>query len=137
VAGNPCSLCTKGCCNAEVMSKLQDMAFGQDDKCCYKEASSRVRAAAENALNACKNKTAPTTAPLTPIKETPIEAPRKEVPIESPPAPKELPVEPSSNPRVSRNVTMMSYPQPAPYSQPAPFPPSTRTIPAVQLIPNN
>ena len=62
VAGNPCKNCDKsGCCNAEVMNKLNEIANGQDAKGCFKEASSRVRAAAANALNACrrKNPTAP------------------------------------------------------------------------------
>ena len=50
-AGNPCQNCDRnGCCNAAVMTKLEEMAHGQDEKGCFKEASSRVRAAAENAL---------------------------------------------------------------------------------------
>jgi hypothetical protein len=54
-AGNHCDKCEKNsCCNAAVMSKLHEMAYEQDDKGCYKEASARVRAAATNALNACR-----------------------------------------------------------------------------------
>ena len=34
-AGNPCKQCEKnGCCNAAVMNKLQELAYGQDDQCC-------------------------------------------------------------------------------------------------------
>ena len=33
-AGNPCKQCEKnGCCNAVVMNKFQEMAYGQDDQC--------------------------------------------------------------------------------------------------------
>ena len=48
-AGNLCQHCDRtGCCSASVMSKLEEMAHGQDEKGCFKETSSRVRAAAEN-----------------------------------------------------------------------------------------
>lgn len=54
-SGNPCNRCeNRGCCNAAVMNKLQDIAFGLDDKGCFKEPSAEVRAAAQNALSACK-----------------------------------------------------------------------------------
>jgi hypothetical protein len=87
VAGNPCKHCDKsGCCNAEVMNKLNDMAYGQDAKGCCKEPSERVRQAAANALNACKRKN-PTT-PMIPVPETvpegserkPIPAPNEDIP---------------------------------------------------------
>ena len=55
-AGTPCALCGTSCCNAQVMSKLHDMAYGTDEKNCPLEASCRVRAAASAALNACRNK---------------------------------------------------------------------------------
>jgi hypothetical protein len=56
-AGHPCKNCERnGCCNAAVMSKLEEIAHGQDETGCCKEASPRVRAAAENALNACRRK---------------------------------------------------------------------------------
>jgi hypothetical protein len=129
-AGNPCHICGKSCCNAEVMSKLNDMAYGQDDKCCYKEPSARVRAAAENALNACKNKTGPSTAPMpTPIEEPtapqkPMEEPTApkgggtiEQPAPHPAAPRELPAEPNNQPQGRRNSTM-SYPPSAPLPPP-------------------
>jgi hypothetical protein len=86
VAGNPCCHCEKTCCNAEVMGKLYEMAYGQDEQCCYKEASGRVRAAAEMALNACRSKVGPTTAPQGPgPTPPPVEVPgKKEVPRPSP-----------------------------------------------------
>jgi hypothetical protein len=76
VAGNCCDQCGNTCCNASAMTKLQDVATGMrpDNPCCYKEASPRVRCAAEQALNACKNKVPPrpvvepTPGPGTPIK---------------------------------------------------------------------
>jgi hypothetical protein len=67
------------------MAKLNELAHGQDEQGCSKEASARVRAAAENALNACRRKTAPTQ----PASLQPIPEKQKEVPIEGPsPAPK-------------------------------------------------
>jgi len=88
-AGNPSTVCNENsCCSAEVMTKLQEMAFGKDAKGCWKEPSPRVRAAAENALNACREVHRPgTPAGLPPKpKEVPVEAPPKEVPSETPPA---------------------------------------------------
>jgi hypothetical protein len=104
VAGNPCKNCDKsGCCNAEVMNKLNDVATGQDAKGCWKESSSRVRAAACNALNACRLKN-----PTTPMQ--PIPDGGKELPVEgTEPGSKELPSEPGSNGRTPT---------------PAPLPPS-------------
>jgi hypothetical protein len=104
VAGNPCKNCDKsGCCNAEVMNKLNDVANGQDAKGCWKESSSRVRAAAANALNACRQKN-----PTTPMQ--PIPDGGKELPVEgTEPGTKELPSEPGSNGRTPT---------------PAPLPPS-------------
>ena len=90
-AGNPCKNCDKtGCCNAEVMNKLNEMAHGQDAKGCFVESSARVRAAATNALNACKRKN-----PTTPMQPIPIQD--KELPVEgAQPGTKELPTEPNS-----------------------------------------
>ena len=93
VAGNPNNVCGKGCCNAAIMNKLHEMAYGQDEQCCNKEASPRVRAAAANALDACRRKHPPGAAPA---KETgkelpqdPTEAPKKELPgpADQPPLP--------------------------------------------------
>jgi hypothetical protein len=77
-AGDHCSKCGKTCCSAAVMSKLEEMAHEQDDSGCFKESSPRVRAAAENALNACRQKLPPGSEP--------IEAPQKEVPLQPTPA---------------------------------------------------
>ncbi len=77
-SGNPCSNCNRsGCCAADVMTKLQEMAYEQDDKCCYKEPSARVRAVAANALKACRRVHRPAPAPA-PVddKEVPIEVPQ-------------------------------------------------------------
>ena len=82
-AGDHCSKCGKTCCNAAVMSKLEEMAHGQDEKGCFKESSPRVRAAAENALNACREKIPPGSVPLE-------EPPKKEVPLQPTPAAPEL-----------------------------------------------
>jgi hypothetical protein len=54
-AGNPCNRCeSSGCCNAKVMAKLHEKAYGQDAKGCYLESSAQVREAAKNALNSCR-----------------------------------------------------------------------------------
>ena len=54
-AGNPCKRCSNsGCCNAAVMNKLQDVAFGLDEKGCFKESSQAVRSMAQSALSACQ-----------------------------------------------------------------------------------
>ncbi len=54
-AGNPCSVCnSSSCCDPEVRKKLADLASGVDDQDCWKEPSTRVRAAAAGALNACE-----------------------------------------------------------------------------------
>jgi hypothetical protein len=52
-AGNPCCHCGSTCCGPDLTAKLNDMAYGQDENGCWKEASARVRAAAAGALNAC------------------------------------------------------------------------------------
>jgi hypothetical protein len=106
VAGNPCKNCDKtGCCNAEVMNKLNEMAYGQDAKGCCIESSARVRQAAANALNACRRKN-PTTS-LQPIPQRTPETPEepagsKEMPSEpniQGPSPTPAPLPPSSNQR--------------------------------------
>jgi hypothetical protein len=74
-SGNPCSACGASCCGEDVTAKLKDMAFGQDDEGCYHESSSRVRAAAMNALNACEMIAGPTPVPPEQIRERPVEQP--------------------------------------------------------------
>jgi hypothetical protein len=67
-AGNPCQRCNnEGCCSAEVMNKLQDVATGQDAQGCFKEASARVRQMAQQALDACKRKHPVTPGPQPPV----------------------------------------------------------------------
>lgn len=97
-AGCPCQFCNRsGCCSPAVIKKLEDMAHGLDDQGCPKEASARVRAAAERALNACQM--------VTPA--TPTEAPRKkELPVEIAPdaaAPEAAPAPPAD--RSSRRTS--------------------------------
>jgi hypothetical protein len=41
------------CCSPEMRAKLQELAYGRDDKGCFLESSSRVRSVAEQALQAC------------------------------------------------------------------------------------
>ena len=41
------------CCTPELRAKLQELAYGRDEKGCFLESSSRVRTAAEQALVAC------------------------------------------------------------------------------------
>jgi hypothetical protein len=122
-AGNPCKQCDKnGCCNAAVMNKLQDLAYGQDDQCCPKEPSARVRAAAQSALQACQRMHpevgAPTIMPRAPAGspggEPPhILQPRQERPTN---APKTLIPEPPIEP-----IPTPAQPIPAPL-KPAPAP---------------
>jgi hypothetical protein len=116
-AGNPCKQCEKnGCCNAAVMNKLQELAYGQDDQCCPKEPSARVRAAAQSALQACQRMHpevgAPTIMPqgapgglpggepphtLQPRQERPANAPKPLIP-EPPTEPTPAPVKPTPTP---------------------------------------
>jgi hypothetical protein len=84
-AGDHCDKCGTSCCNAAVMSKLAEKAHGQDEKGCFKESSARVRAAAENALNACRRMIPPSPTPAAP------ETPKKELPIQSAPVAPEPP----------------------------------------------
>ena len=72
-SGNPCNACGASCCGDDVTAKLKDMALGQDDDGCWKESSSRVRAAAMNALNACEMVAGPTEAEPEQIRERPVE----------------------------------------------------------------
>jgi len=106
-AGNPCTLCNKGsCCDAELMTKLQKIAAGQDEKGCWYESSSRVRAAAQNALNACQMVHGPTVAPV------PVVPKPKEKPVgPTPKVPKEKPVAPSPSP-VDREAPPATLPAP-------------------------
>ena len=61
------------------MTKLHDVAYGRDAEGCFKEPSARIRQAAANALNACRDATGsetnvmPVEEPLKPEKETPLE----------------------------------------------------------------
>lgn len=47
------------CCNADVLNKLSETAFERDDRGCYKEPSARVRAMAQEALRACRERNPP------------------------------------------------------------------------------
>ena len=67
VAGTCCDKCGNTCCNAKVMNKLKELADGTDDRCCRKESSERVRQAARQALNACKNKLPATNVTPSPV----------------------------------------------------------------------
>jgi len=93
-AGDPCENCeTDGCCSADAMQKLHELAYEKNEKCCYTESSEKVRAAARNALNACLRKHPPSPAPVT-LPPPPDNGKGKEVPIESAPSPPgELPIE--------------------------------------------
>ncbi len=88
-AGKPCENCNPdSCCSADVMTKLQEIAYEQDDQCCYKEPSARVREAAANALKTCRRVRPPAPEEPTPAgdKEVPVEAPEpelKEVPSQA------------------------------------------------------
>ncbi len=80
-SGNVCVTCNSGsCCDAKIMNKLQKVSEGQDAQGCWLESSARVRAAAANALNACRRIRGPEAAPEKPkpIGEVPGEAPAKE-----------------------------------------------------------
>lgn len=93
VAGDACNSCgTCTCCDAEVMTKLAEMARGTNPEGCPLEPSARVRTAAANALAACQARLQPTAsiAPLTPAPETPA------TPSPAPPAPKTAQVGPNA-----------------------------------------
>lgn len=68
-AGDPCSVCTPSCCDAEVMNKLAELAKGKDAQGCWLEPSARVRAAASQALNACRQTFRPAAVPTPAPKE--------------------------------------------------------------------
>ena len=86
-AGDPCEVCHRcGCCDPQIMNKLNKMANQQDDKGCYSEPSARVRGMAAAALQACRNVTAPTVVTPTPI-------PRETEPLRKAPGVKEVPTE--------------------------------------------
>ncbi len=100
-AGNVCQTCNSpSCCSAEVMNKLNELATKKDEKGCFVEPSARVRAAALNALNACREVHAPTT-PTT----------------EGAPKPKERPLEgkerPSTEPTVAPPPAKTTQQEPA------------------------
>lgn len=93
-AGTPCKLCHGGgCCDAVLMTKLQKMATGQDDKACFFEPSCRVRQAAQAALDNCKQVHRPTTPPGTTPGKPPVieEVPVTPGPVPTPAPPKVVP----------------------------------------------
>jgi hypothetical protein len=49
----PCGNGQGPCCSPEMREKLQQLAYGRDDKGCFLETSERVRTVAEQALKAC------------------------------------------------------------------------------------
>ena len=63
-AGNPHDPCSKGCCNVALMQKLHEMAHMRDETGCWIEPDARVRAAAAQALEACRAKHRPTVEPV-------------------------------------------------------------------------
>jgi hypothetical protein len=78
-AGNPCNRCeSSGCCNAKVMAKLHEKAYGQDAKGCYLESSAQVREAAKNALNSCRRMHPPGPTVETAKGKTKVEIPEPE-----------------------------------------------------------
>lgn len=87
--GTLCQTCNSpSCCSAEVMNKLNELATKRDETGCYVEPSARVRAAALNALNACRAVHAPTIpAPETPAvpKERPVQSKEQPTPAPIPP----------------------------------------------------
>ncbi|MCY2995262.1 MAG: peptidylprolyl isomerase [Planctomycetota bacterium] len=73
-AGSPCKLCkANACCSPKVRKKLDKIAYGTNERGCYKESSARVRRLARVAMNACGGPP-PDTAPALP-KEGPSQEP--------------------------------------------------------------
>jgi len=92
-AGNHCDPCEKcSCCGADVMQKLHELAYEQDETCCYVEPSEQVRAAARNALESCRRMFPPSPAGVEPVPD-PNGGGKKEVPIEAPQPIPEPPLE--------------------------------------------
>lgn len=82
--GDKCSQCGSGCCCKEaMMMQLYKMAYERDDTGAYLEPSSRVRAAAKQALRAC----CPGTGPIEYAEPEELPPPKKEPkePIEKSP----------------------------------------------------
>jgi hypothetical protein len=79
-AKSHCEVCNKNCCcDQDLTMKLAQIAYEKDDKCCWLEASERVRDAAKEALCAC----CPNTGPYVPPAQEQIPVPStREVPIE-------------------------------------------------------
>jgi len=72
-SGDACKPCGEmGCCSGKVMTKLHQLAYEQDDQCCYKESSARVRAAAKSALDACGLVPRVDSIELLPVAERPV-----------------------------------------------------------------
>ncbi len=117
VAGTCSDRCGNTCCNAKVMNKLKELADGTDERCCRKESSERVRQAARDALNACKNKL-----PATNVTPTPdiIEKPRPKV--EGLEAPVPIPPPPGASvPTPAPSTRPLDLPGDAPSGDPVPM----------------
>lgn len=117
-AASPCSNCGSTCCGDDIVKKLTDMAFGQDDNGCWKEASARVRAAAQSALNACPG--------LTPIPEVPEGGER---------APEAAPVSMHSNSAAMMPMATPTLP-PRPSLREMPAIPPTKLAPSTSRTPS-
>ncbi len=97
-AGDPCKSCDgDGCCAADVMTKLQDIANGRTAEGCWTEPSKRVRQTAANALNACRRATG-SQSNVPPVEEP--QEPQKEVPLQPIPAQKEASLKKSEASRI-------------------------------------
>jgi hypothetical protein len=48
---SPCN--DRPCCSKDIQKKLNEMAYGQDDDCCWKEPNEMIRTAAAQALQLC------------------------------------------------------------------------------------
>jgi hypothetical protein len=87
-----CAACRSGCettcCSEDVVKKLHDMAYGRDDKGCFKEPDAEIRSLAAAAARSCP------CPPTKPIEEVPAPAEIEEVPPTHPePDPIESPSE--------------------------------------------
>jgi hypothetical protein len=134
------AICGKGlgsCCTPEIREKLQQLAYGRDDRGCFLERSSRVRelaAAALQACSACGGCGCPDTGIGGVFREMPPEEAREMGPdssgrlldgdcvYESVVVPMTPPLQPS-------------FPEPLLSQPPAPEPPPDRGVPSPELIP--
>ncbi len=106
-SGNVCNTCSDTCCDADVVAKLNDMAYGMDENGCYKEPSARIRSAAAQAAQICERRLPP------PLETVPNTVPNPERGRDNLPPP--VAMAPQQQPQfIPRQAQPPMQPSPAP-----------------------